>query len=126
MNSWGSRWKFYLPIIMFTIAAVMAGIFWWFAVSTEVRLAAIAIAIALISVGLGFQSLVFAVDTDDRIKEINQSIKRLEELQNEIKVDQEKQKNTNTPVVASMTALSQLVEFFGKKKADERQGDEKD
>jgi len=81
---------------------------------------------AILSVALGVLALAIALDshriakyTDDRLQEINQNIKRLEELQNEIKTEQEKRTSVNAPVVASMTALSQLVEFFGKKKADE-------
>jgi len=80
----------------------------------------------MLSLALGVLALVIALDsqmmaeyTNRKLKEISQNIERLEKIQNEIKAEQEKQKSTNTPVIASMTALSQLVEFFSKKKEDE-------
>jgi len=87
---------------------------------------------AMLSVALGVLALAIALDshriakyTGDRLQEISQNIKRLEELQDEIKTEQEKRTSVNAPVVASMTALSQLVEFFGKKKAGEGQSNKK-
>ena len=119
MDSRSSRWTLYLPFVTFTIAGIAMGSYVWAAESIEIRWAAIAVAIALISIGLGAQGFLIARYTDNKLGELNQTLIRLETLQNEIKAEQEKQKSTNTPVIASMTALSQLVEFFGKKKADE-------
>jgi len=85
----------------------------------EARWAMISVALGVLALTIAWDSYRIARYTNDELQEINQNIKRLEELQNEIKADQEKQTSANTPVVASMAALSQLVEFFGKKKADE-------
>lgn len=119
MNSRGSRWTLYLPLACFTLAGIAIGSYVWAVESIEIRWAAIAVAIAFVSVGLGAQSFLIARYTDNKLVELNQTLIHLETLQNEIKAEQEKQKSTNTPVIASMAALSQLVEFFGKKKADE-------
>ena len=91
----------------------------------EARWVMISVALGTLALAIAWDSYRIAKYTDDRLQEIKQNVKRLEELQNEIKAEQEKQKSTNTPVIASMTALSQLIEFFGKKKADEGQEDEK-
>ena len=114
-----ARWTLYLPLACFTVAGIAIGSYVWIAASIELRWAAIAVAIALIAVGLGIQGFLIARYTDNKLVELHQALMRLETLQSEIKAEQEKQKSTNTPVIASMTALSQLVEFFGKKKADE-------
>lgn len=119
MRNGGRKWQLYLPFVVFTFAGIAIGSYVWAAESIEIRWAAIAVAIAFVSVGLGAQGFLIARYTDNKLVELNQTLIRLETLQNEIKVEQEKQKSTNTPVIASMTALSQLVEFFGKKKADE-------
>lgn len=119
MNGRGSRWKLFLPLVAFTIAGIAIGSYVWIAASIELRWAAVAVAIALISAGLGAQGFLIARHTDNKLAELHQTLTRLEALQNEIRAEQEKQTSTNTPVIASMTALSQLVEFFGKKKADE-------
>jgi len=125
MRNEGGKWQLYLPLVGCTLLGIIIGGYVWIAASTELRWAAVAVAIALISLGLGMQSFVFARYTDDRLKEISEDIKRLQALQDEIKVEQEKQKSTNTPVIASMAAISQLVDFFSKKKTGEGQGDEK-
>ena len=125
MNGRGPRWTLYLPIVIFTLAGIAIGSYVWATESIEIRWAAIAVAIAFVSVGLGAQGFLIARYTDNKLGELSQTLIRLETLQNEIKAEQEKQKSTNTPVIASMTALSQLVEFFGKKKADEGQSNEK-
>ena len=125
MNNRDSRWTLYLPLAGCTLLGIIIGGYVWIVESIELRWAAVAVAIALFSLGLGIQSFVSASHTDDKIKEISEDIKRLQELQSEIKAEQEKQTSTNTPVVASMAAISQLVEFFSQKKAGEEQGDEK-
>ena len=91
----------------------------------EVRWAMISVALGVLALTIAWDSQRMAKYTDDRLQEISQNIKRLEALQNEIKAEQEKRTSANTPVIASMTALSQLVEFFGKKKADEGRSNEK-
>ena len=61
MNSRGSRWTLYLPLACFTIAGIAMGSYVWTAESIEIRWAAIAVAIAFVSVGLGIQSFVSAL-----------------------------------------------------------------
>ena len=114
-----ARWTLYLPLACFTVVGIAVGSYVWAVESIEIRWAGIAVAIALILVGLGVQGFLIARYVDNKLAEISQTLIRLETLQNEIKAEQEQQKKTNTPVIASMTALSQLEEFFGKKKADE-------
>ena len=113
MRRWLSR-MYSRIIAILAILVAIAAIF-----IPEARWAMLSLALGTLALAIAWDSYRIAKYTDDRLQEINQNIKRLEELQNEIKVDQEKQKSTNTPVVASMTALSQLIEFFGKKKGDE-------
>ena len=122
-NGWG-KWQLYFPLVCSIVLAVAMAGYVFIAESIETRWAAIAVAIAFVSVGLGAQGFLIARYTDNKLVELSQTLIRLETLQNEIKAEQEKQKSTNTPVIASMTALSQLVEFFGKKKAGEGQSNE--
>ena len=107
-------------IAVLAILAAIAAIF-----IPEARWAMLSVALGVLALAIALESHRIARYTDDRLQEISQNIKRLEELQNEIKTEQEKRTSVNTPVIASMTALSQLVEFFGKKKTDEGQSNEK-
>jgi len=110
------KWQYYLPLLCFVLAGLAIGSYVWIVEAIEIRWAASAVAIALIAAGLGVQSLLLAKYTADRIREINQTLIRLESLQNDIKAEQQRQTGANTPVVASMAAISQLVEFFSKQK----------
>ena len=111
------RWlsRMYSRIIaILAILVAIAAIF-----IPEARWAMLSLALGTLALAIAWDSYRIAKYTDNKLVELSQTLIRLEALQNEIKVDQEKQKSTNTPVIASMTALSQLIEFFGKKKADE-------
>ncbi len=111
------RWlsRMYSRIIaILAILVAIAAIF-----IPEARWAMLSLALGTLALAIAWDSYRIAKYTDDKLQEINQNIKRLEELQNEIKTEQEKRTSASAPVVASMTALSQLVEFFGKKKGDE-------
>jgi hypothetical protein len=119
MRNERGKWRLYLPFVLCIVIAVAFVGCVFIVEAIEIRWAAFAVAIAFGSVALSTQGLITARYTDNKLGELNQTLIRLETLQNEIKAEQEKQKSTNTPVIASMTALSQLVEFFGKKKADE-------
>ena len=122
MSTNGKRFSHMYSRIMAILAILvaMAAVF-----IPEARWAMLSVALGVLALAIALGSQMMAKYTNDRLQKISQNIERLEKLQNEIKAEQEKQKSTNTPVIASMTALSQLVEFFGKKKADEGQGDEK-
>jgi len=119
------KWQSYLPLLCFVLAGLAIGSYLWIVGAIEIRWAAFAVAIALIAVGLGMQGLLLAKYTADRIGEINQALIRLEGLQNDISVAQQQQTTTNTPIVASMTAISQLVEFFSKQKGEDSERNEK-
>jgi len=91
----------------------------------EIRWAMLSVALGALALAIAWDSHRIAKYTDNKLGELSQTLIRLETLQNEIRTEQEKRTSANAPVVASMTALSQLVEFFGKKKADEGQSSEK-
>ena len=91
----------------------------------EVRWAMLSVALGAFALAIAWDSHRIAKYTDNKLKELSQTLIRLETLQSEIRTEQERQTSANTPVVASMTALSQLVEFFGKKKAGEGQSNKK-
>jgi len=109
-----------LVVAVLAIFAAIAAIF-----IPEARWAMISVALGAFALAIAWDSHRIAKYTDDKLGELSQTLIRLETLENEIKTEQERQTSANTPVVASMTALSQLVEFFGKKKAEEGQNDEK-
>jgi len=85
----------------------------------EARWMMISVALGALAVAIAWNSHIIAKYTDNKLGEISQALIRLETLQNEIKAEQERQTSANTPVVASVTALSQLLEFFGKKKGED-------
>jgi len=119
----GERWfsRMYSRIVaILAILVAIAAIF-----IPEVRWAMLSIALGALAFAIAWDSHRIAKHTDDKLRELGQTIIRLEELQNDIKAEKQEQTSANTPVIASMAALSQLLEFFTRKKEPEGETDEK-
>ena len=117
------RWlsRMYSRIVaILAIPVVIAAI-----VIPEARWAMISIALGTLAFAIAWDSYRIAKYTDDKLKELGRTLIRLEGLQNDIKAEQQRQTSANTPVIASMTGLSQLLEFFTKKKEKEGETDDK-
>ncbi len=91
----------------------------------EARWAMLSIALGTLAFAIAWDSYRIAKYTDDKLKELGQTLIRLEELQNDVLAEQKRQSNAYSPIVTSMTAMSQLLEFFTKKKGEEGQSNEK-
>lgn len=117
------RWlsRMYSRIIaLLAILVAIAAIF-----IPEARWAMLSLALGTLALAIAWDSYRIAKYTDDKLKELGRTLIRLEGLQNDIKAEQQRQTSANTPVIASMTGLSQLLEFFTKKKEKEGETDEK-
>jgi len=85
--------------------------------AVEVRWAFLALAIALIAVGLGLNSLVVSRHTDRKIAEIDEKLTQIHDLQKEIQKERQEQANSGPPLVASLQALSQYyMDYMAKQK----------
>lgn len=117
MDKMKANWRNYILLAVFTIAAVAIGIYAWVVVVTEIRWASLALAIALIAVGLGLNSLVISRRTDRKIAEIDEKLTQIHDLQKEIQKERQEQANSGPPLVASLQALSQYyMDYMAKQK----------
>ena len=106
------------------ILAVFLGLFGWFTESSSIRWVAPAFGLALIAVGLGVNSLIIALHTERRMTEMGAVLARIENLQEEIRKEQNEQASSGPPIVASLQAMSQYyMDYINKQKG--RQGNEK-
>jgi len=104
----------------FVVVALLMGLVGWLAESMVMRWVAPAIGLALISIGLGVNSLVMAADTDRRMSEIQAKLARIVDLQVEIQEKQKEQASSGPPIVASLQAMSQYyMDYINKQKGED-------
>jgi len=117
------NWRYFIILLSFIILALLVVIAGLVAGSTTIKWITPAIALALISVGLGLNSLTIALHTDKRMNEMDATLTRIEGLQEELQKEQKEQANSSSPVVTSLQALSQIYFDYMAKQKEE---DEKD
>ena len=102
------NWRDYMTLVYFVVAALIFAIIGWFTLSTDIKWAAPAVALGIISVGLGVNSLVLVNHTDRKIEAINNILKSIQQLQEEIQKEQKEQSSSGVPIVPTLQAFSQL------------------
>jgi sulfite exporter TauE/SafE len=116
------RWNNFRILGYFIIAAIIAGIAGWIMFPAEVLWFVPAIVLGLILIGLGVNSLVLSYRTDSKISAIDGTLKHIEELQEAIKNEQEKQASAHTPIVTTLQAFSQLyMDSLASRQSEEEQ-----
>ena len=114
----------FVSLFSFVLVAFVLGLLGWFTQSEMVRWAALAIALALISVGLGVNSLIIALHTDRKMSKIEATLPRIETLQEEVRKEQAEQKEergSSSQVVSTLQAISQYyMNFINKAKEEDK------
>ena len=98
------KWKDFMILICFIIAAIVFGTIAWLTLSPTVNWAAPVIAIGLISIGLGVNSMAIAHDVDRKIEVMTGTLNNIERMQEEM---HKEQADSHSPIVTSLQALSQ-------------------
>ena len=113
------NWRDFRILLYFVVAAVILSIVGWIALSPAITWFAPVVALGLISVGLGVNSLVLVNHTDKRIEAINGTLKSIEQIQEAI---QKEQSVSHSPIIPTLQAFSQLyLDYVGKQQKGEEQ-----
>ncbi len=116
------NWRDSMTLIYFVVAAVIFAVIGWFTLSPAIKWAAPAVALGLISVGLGVNSLVLVNHTDRKIETMNEALKSIKQLQEEIQKEQKEQSSSGSTIVPTLQAFSQLyLDYLAKQKSGEEQ-----
>ncbi len=116
------NWRDSMTLIYFVVAAVIFAVIGWFTLSPAIKWAAPAVALGLISVGLGVNSLVLVNHTDRKIETMNEALKSIKQLQEEIQKEQKEQSSSGSTIVPTLQVFSQLyLDYLAKQKGGEEQ-----
>ena len=119
------KWNNFRILGYFVIAAVIVGIICWLSLPAGFRWSAPVITLGLILIGTGINCLVLADRANSKIEVISEAIKHIEQHQEAIKNEQEKQAGAHTPIVATLQAFSQLyTDSLKSREDDEEQEDD--
>jgi len=112
------KWRPYISLMSFIIAALIFVLIALVIPSSTIKWAAPAIALALISVGLGVNSMIIASQIDRKISRIDAQIESLYE-----KIEEgQKESSSSSPIIPTIQAFSQLyLDYLAKQKSEEEQ-----
>ena len=114
--------RLFINLFSFIVLSLILIVFGLVTQSEIVKWALPAIALALLSVGLGVNSLIIASDADKRIDEINTTLARIVELQEEIQTEQKEQSSSRSTIVPTLEALSQYyLNYVAKQKREDEE-----
>ena len=115
------NWRDSMTLIYFVLAAVIFAVIGWFTLPPAIQWAAPAVALGLISVGLGVNSLVLVNHTDRKIEMINEaltSIKQLQEKIQEEQKEQQEQSSSGSPIASTLQAFTQFyLDYLAKQES---------
>lgn len=101
-------WRDFRIFIYFMIAAVVFGAVSWIVSPSSAVWVAPVVALGLILTGLGINSLVLADRTNKKFQAIQETLAHIEQLQETICKEQEKQAGPHSTIVPTLQALTQL------------------
>lgn len=117
------HWRDFKILIYFIIAAVVLGIASWTLLQSSAAWIAPVITLGLISIGLGTNSIVLADRTNKKIEAIQEMLVRIEQMQEAIQKEQEKQSGPHSTIIPTLQALTQLYmdSLAGQQSGEEQQ-----
>ena len=114
------NWRDFMVLWCFIIAAILVGSIGWFIFSTEFKWAAPAIALGLLSIGLGVNSISMAYSADRKYTAINETLSNIMQIQEDIQKEQKEPTSSSSPLVVSLQALSQYyTDFLAQQKGEQ-------
>ena len=102
------NWRDFRIFVYFIIAAVVLGVVSWTMLPSSTLWVAPVVALGLILTGLGINSLVLTCRTNKKIEAIQEMLVRIEQMQETIQKEQEKQSGSHTTIVPTLQAFTQL------------------
>ncbi|MEJ2739815.1 MAG: hypothetical protein P8105_08335, partial [Dehalococcoidia bacterium] len=90
------------------IAAVVIGAVSWTALPSSAAWLTSVVVLGLILTGLGTNSIVLIYRTNKKIDSLRETLVRIEQMQEAIQKEQEKQSGSHTPIVPTLQAFTQL------------------
>ena len=116
------RWRDFRTLIYFIIAAIVFGIISWVILPPAVAWIALVVVWGLILIGLVVNSLLLLRDTDKKIKEINESLQNIVQIQEAMQKEQKEQAGSRSTVVPTLQAVSQFyMDYFARQKGKEEE-----
>ncbi|MFC1912742.1 hypothetical protein ACFLX7_00895 [Chloroflexota bacterium] len=116
-----NRRLYYIPL-SFVILGLLLGFAGWFTESSTIKWVVPAFGLALISIGLGLNGFLIALHTTRRMHEMDATLARIENLQEEMQREQKEQASSGSPIVSSLQALSQYYfDYMAKQKKEDAQ-----
>ena len=94
--------------IYFIIAAVVIGAVSWTVLPSSAAWLTSVVVLGLILTGLGTNSVVLVYRTNKKIDSLQETLVRIEQMQEAIQKEQEKQSGSHTTIVPTLQAFTQL------------------
>lgn len=111
-------------VAVFILAAFVMALLGYIIDSVELRWAILAGALGLLGAGLACNSFILTLRTDNRMKEINTTLSRIEGLQRDMQAEQKEQAKFSSPIVTLSQALMQSYIEYLSKQAEQKSGNE--
>ena len=117
------HWRYFISLLSFIILALLFVTIGLVTESTTMKWVAHTVALALVLVGLGVNSLIIALHTDKRMNKMDETLVHIKGLQEEIQKGQKEQEGSHSPIVASLQSLSQYyLDYMAKQKGTDEKG----
>ncbi len=114
------NWRDFMTLMYFVIAAILFGIVGWVTLSPAVKWAAPVVALGLIAVGLGVNSLVLVNRIDRKLGAMSETIDNIEQIQETMQKEQNEQAGPSSTIVPTLQAFSQLyMDYLAKQQSGE-------
>lgn len=111
-------------VAVFALAAIIMALLGYIIDSVELRWAILVGALGLLGAGLTLNSSLMASRLDSRMKDIDTTLARIEDLQKEIQKEQEEHTKSSSPMVMSLQALSQhYMDYLDKQARQANEGE---
>lgn len=111
-------------VTIFALAAFIMALLGYITKSPDLRWAILAGSLGLLGAGLALNSHFLALHLDNRIKEINTNLSRIEDLQKDMQKEQEEHTKSSSPMAMSLQALSQhYMDYLNKQAGQASEGE---
>ena len=115
------HWRDFRTLLYFVFIAVIFGIIGWVTLSPAITWVAPVVALGIISIGLGVNSLVLVNHTDKKIEAINGAVKNIEQIQEAMQKEHKEQSSPGSTIVPTLQAFSQLyMDYLAKQQTGEK------
>ncbi|MFC2035511.1 hypothetical protein ACFLUJ_05240 [Chloroflexota bacterium] len=114
------KWRDFTILLLFVVVALLFGIIGWITLSPVIKWIAPAVALGLISIGLGANGISMAHNVDKNIKILNTAIIDIQQTLEKIQKEHNEEANSSSPVVESLQALSQYyIDYLAKESGEQ-------